>query len=94
MSRATWYRHGKPTEKPEPPSDMLKQRTIARRERVSIRTVQRIERIMRTDLDLFQAVLAGAGKWGQAEQIVKRPDIHRKWRESCGLPWPIRRNSL
>jgi len=40
MSRATWYRHGKPLEKPEA---KITQRELAQALNVSIRTVQRDE---------------------------------------------------
>jgi hypothetical protein len=38
MSRATWYRHGKPKKKPRRPKT---QRDLARERGVSLRTVQR-----------------------------------------------------
>jgi hypothetical protein len=84
MSRASWYRHGKPSEKPH----VMHMRDIARHYRVSIRTVERMNRVAKADAELARAVLAGSGKWGQAEWLIMHPDAHRKWREASGLPWP------
>jgi len=90
MSRASWYRHGKPTEKPTRP---FSQARIARHDHVSIRTVQRVERVMRADPDLWRAAMdqkwGGYGLWGTAEWLILHPDAHRKWREENGLPWPV-----
>ena len=43
MSRASWYRHGKPTTKPH----RRTQAEIAASARVSIRTIQRVARELR-----------------------------------------------
>src|SRR5262245_27147761 len=88
MSRATWYRHGKPTEKPQLIMD-LSYTAIAGRERVSVRTVQRMHRVLGADAELARAVREGLGKWGQAEWLIKHPKAHRKWRKANGLPWPV-----
>jgi hypothetical protein len=53
MSRASWYRHGKPTEKPERPN-VAEQ---ARRAGVNLRTHQRIMRVMAADIDLARLML-------------------------------------
>ena len=57
ISRATWYRHGKPTEKPRKPSLAA----AARAAGVSTRTAQRIERVMAADMDLAVVMLKMAG---------------------------------
>lgn len=93
MSRATWYRHGKPAEKIEPLMD-CSCAAVARHDGISIRTVHRMNRVLRADPALFTAVAEhGVGKWGQAEWLIKNPDAHRRWREASGLPWPVRPRS-
>jgi hypothetical protein len=86
MSRSSWYRLGKPAEKP-------KRITVAEQARmagVSTRTHQRIERVMKADIDLAVLMLnRGSCKPGHAEWLVTNPDAHRKWREAHGLPWPV-----
>jgi hypothetical protein len=77
MSRASWYRHGKPTEKPERTSVAA----AARAAGVSVRTHQRIMRVMAADMDLAVAMLKhGWCKPGQAEAIIKNPILLRKFR--------------
>ena len=78
ISRATWYRHGKPTENPERTS-------VARAARMmgapSTRTYQRIMRVTAADMDLAVAMLNhGWCKPGQAEEIIKDPVLLRKFR--------------
>jgi hypothetical protein len=85
MSRATWYRRGKPDEKPL----SVRYADIAKHDRVSVRTVERMNRVLKADPTLADAVWRGAGKWGQAEWLITNPDAHRKWREANGLPWPV-----
>jgi len=88
MSRATWYRCGKPDESRMslPPFH----KAFASDYHVSERTAFRATRVLDADPDLFHAVMAGAGKWGQAEWLILHPELQRKWREANGLPWPIR----
>jgi hypothetical protein len=79
ISRATWYRHGKPTEKP-------KRTSIARAARAmgasSTRTFQRINRVLAADMDLALLMLQhGWCKPGQAEAIIRDPVLHRKFRK-------------
>ena len=78
ISRATWYRHGKPTEKPPRPS-------IARRAQMmgapSVRTLQRIERVMAANIELAALILQGRCKPGQAEAIIANPAEHRRFRK-------------
>lgn len=85
MSRATWYRRGKPT-KPRMPKQTYQD--IAQLTGVSVRTVQRMHRVLSADPVLCIAVEHGAGKWGQAERLILNPEAHRRWREANGLPWP------
>jgi hypothetical protein len=77
ISRATWYRHGKPTEKPFRSSVVREARAAG----VSVRTHQRIMRVMRADSDLAVAMLNhGWCKPGQAEAIVANPVWLRRFR--------------
>ena len=78
MSRASWYRHGKPTENPPRTS-------VARAARImgasSTRTFQRINRVLAADMDLAVLMLNhGWCKPGQAEQIIADPALHRRFR--------------
>ena len=76
ISRATWYRHGTPTEKPGRTSEAAE----ARRAGVSLRTHQRIMRVMGADMDLAALMLKGWCKPGQAEQFIADPRRHRRFR--------------
>jgi hypothetical protein len=77
MSRASWYRHGKPTEKPR----RMTAAEEARRAGVSLRTHQRIMRVMKTDIDLARLMICdGWCKPGQAEEIIANPTMHRRFR--------------
>jgi len=77
MSRATGYRHGKPDEKP-------KRRSAANRARMmgapSLRTHQRVERVMAADIQLARLMTDGWCKPGQADQIIAHPSLHRHFR--------------
>ena len=53
MSRASWYRHGKPTEKPPRPSSVANE---ARKAGVSVRTHQRV-RVLGADIELAALML-------------------------------------
>jgi hypothetical protein len=78
ISRASWYRHGKPTEKPQ----RITVADEARRAGVSKRTHQRIMRVMRKDADL--AVLMIRDGWckpGQADEVIASPRLHRRFRK-------------
>jgi hypothetical protein len=71
MSRASWYRHGKPTEKPTRRGQgPFSQRKNAASIHVSLRTMQRIDRIMEFDFDLWMLTLHGHIKPAQAEKII------------------------
>ena len=85
LSRATWWR-GKPDQK----TIAMRHADVARLDRVSVRTAQRMWRVIKADPVLAAAVGRGAAKWGQAELLVENPDAHRAWREANGLPWPVR----
>ena len=77
ISRATWYRHGKPDKKPVRPLVADE----ARRAGVSTRTHQRIMRVMAADIDLAALMLnQNWCKPGQAEAIVANPALHRRFR--------------
>ena len=77
ISRATWYRHGKPTENPPRTSIARAARTMGAS---STRTFQRIHRVMAADMDLARAMLDGWCKPAQAEAIIKDPVLLRKFR--------------
>jgi hypothetical protein len=78
MSRASWYRHGKPAKKPPRPSAAA----AARAAGVSLRTHQRIMRVMAADIDLAVAMLdRGWCKPAQAEAIIKNPALLREFRK-------------
>ena len=71
ISRATWYRHGKPAEKPVRP-------LVADEAR---RAHQRIMRVMAADIDLAALMInQGWCKPGQAEAIVANSALHRRFR--------------
>jgi len=89
MSRATWYRRGKPNVWPPPMALPSFYKALAKGMHISERTAFRAKRILNTDPDLFRAVEQGLGKWGQAEWLILHPKAHRKWREANGLPWPL-----
>ena len=89
MSGSTWYRRGQPTVWPPPdaPPPLLQYLMMTRS--VSRRTAQRMSRVLLADRDLFRVVEQDAGTWGQAELMIKHPDVHRSWRAVNGLPWPV-----
>jgi hypothetical protein len=81
MSRASWYRHGKPSEKPKRLGAAQRVQLFLGRS-VSNRTAQRIERVMDADMDLAVLMLRdGWCKPGQAEQIVTNPRALRAFRK-------------
>lgn len=55
MSRASWYRHGKPVIKPE----RMTQVRLARQLETSVRTIQRAARIEREAPTLMPAIASG-----------------------------------
>jgi hypothetical protein len=77
ISRATWYRHGKPTEKPKRSSEAAQARAAG----VSLRTHQRIMRVMGADTDLAVVMLKGWVKPGRAERVISDPRLHRRFRQ-------------
>jgi hypothetical protein len=105
ISRATWYRQGKP--EPFQSTPELDELAASIKEaggfpdlhkefmkdwRVSRRTVERAMRVLHADPDLFHTVDAanhGAGQWGIAEWLILHPKEHRRWRKKNGLPWPV-----
>jgi hypothetical protein len=89
MSRTSWYRRGKPDVWPPPMALPPLHKAFASDLHISKRTAFRALRILKADPDLFGAVRQGWCKWGQAEWIITRPDVHRCWREENGLPWPV-----
>jgi len=90
MSRASWYRHGKPAEKPtQRGQGPFSQRKMAAGNRVSLRTQQRIARIIESDFDLAMMVLDGEVKPGQAEKTITDPLEYQ-----CFLEWYGRQLSL
>src|SRR5262245_7517520 len=85
MSRATWYRRGKPTEKWR---DRAEARAAGLRLRMgmagarSLRTLQRFERVLRKDMDLARAIGQRLVSTAFADRIVsdrRRHKAVRKW---------------
>lgn len=74
VSRATWYRRGKPTTKPS----KITQAQAAKLMNVSVRSVQRAVRVARISPELAYLVEIGRIKLGFAEHIVRDPD-RLKW---------------
>lgn len=68
ISRATWYRLGKPERKPPP---RLTQAQNARDADISVRTLQRAIRVSRFAPDLVPQVQAGTLNLRAAERIIK-----------------------
>jgi hypothetical protein len=66
ISRATWYRLGKPTTKPQ----RLTQAQLARDYKISIRRLQRAHRLLRYAPDLAAQVEADELKTGTAERLL------------------------
>jgi hypothetical protein len=83
MSRATWYRRGKPTEK----RDRAAARAAGLKLRMgmsgarSLRTLQRFERVLRKDTDLASAIARGDCTTALAELIVSDPAKHKRFRK-------------
>jgi hypothetical protein len=74
MSRATWFRHGKPTDKPiRRGHGPFSQRKNAAIFHVSLRTMHRIDRIAEFDFDLWSLTLHDHIKPAQAERIIRDP---------------------
>ena len=89
MSRATWYRLGKPETKPERP---LTQPLRARLMNVSLRSLQRGERVARSAPGLADQVAAGALKIGRAERLLFSPTF-KEMRQNAVNETPQRRSS-
>jgi hypothetical protein len=74
MSRASWYRYGKPTEKPGAMGEWFRREELKYWR--SRRTVERVNRIMRLDLEISLAVLNGHIKPATAERLLlSRPIV-------------------
>ena len=70
MSRATWYRRGKPTTKRTPRLTMA---SLTRSSGVSLRTSQRTMRVMRSSPELTAWVRDGQLTIGEAEKMLTGP---------------------
>jgi hypothetical protein len=81
MSRASWYRHGKPTEKPGALGEWFRRKELEHWK--SKRTVERVKRIMEFDGDLWNLMVDGHFKPAQAERIICDPveyhGLHPVW---------------
>jgi hypothetical protein len=66
MSRATWYRHGKPATKPR----KVTQAQIAATMKVSVRTMQRTKRVAREAPELLPAIRSGEVSVTEAERAI------------------------
>ena len=89
MSRATWYRLGEPQTKPERP---MKQPLRARLMHVSLRSLQRGERVARSAPGLADQVAAGALKIGRAERLLFSLTF-KEMRQNAVNETPQRRSS-
>jgi hypothetical protein len=67
ISRATWYRHGKPTDKPIRETQALYALQLGK----SVRTIQRLMRIERACPELVNLIINRKITIGKAEQIVR-----------------------
>jgi hypothetical protein len=67
MSRATWYRHSKPSKKPK---HKMTQAEIAKAAHISLRGFQRARRIARFAPDLMPLVQDGSLMLGSAEKML------------------------
>jgi len=73
MSRATWFRLGKPTTKP----NRITQEQGAKLQNVSARSIQRARRIMREAPELALLIQAGKIKLGFAEKLLRLAQKNR-----------------
>jgi hypothetical protein len=73
MSRATWYRHGKPEKKPY----RMTQAQIAKLQGVSLRSLQRAARVLRVAPEL-ESLISGGLSLHLAEQAAKMTPDERK----------------
>jgi hypothetical protein len=89
MSRATWYRLGKPETKPERP---MTQPLRARLMNASLRSLQRGERVARSAPGLADQVAAGVLKIGRAERLLFSPTF-KEMRQKAVNEAPQRRSS-
>ena len=76
VSRATWYRHGKPTTKPTKPT-RITQKQLAEQWDISLRSVQRASRILREAPDLEPLIQARKLTMAKAEQIIREREEER-----------------
>lgn len=79
MSRATWYRKGKPTEKPGTLGEWFKREELKHWR--SKRTVERVKRIGEFDGDLWRLTVKGWCKPAQAERIITDPVEYQRFLE-------------
>lgn len=79
MSRASWYRYGKPESKPRPPPhrwftqkewSQVLSRSIKPLPGLSVRSIQRMARLKRWTPDLVEPILAKKLTMGEAERIL------------------------
>jgi hypothetical protein len=77
VSRATWYRHGRPTKKPKPHKTVAE---IAREvDAPSLRTYQRTMRVLHSELKPF--VSARLLSIAQADRLLSDPEHLRRFLE-------------
>jgi hypothetical protein len=79
MSRASWYRYGKPDSKPQPPRhrwftqkvwSQVLSRSIKPLPGLSVRSLQRMARLQRWTPDLVEQIRAKKLTMGEAERIL------------------------
>jgi hypothetical protein len=76
MSRATWYRRGKPTTRPRKSQSS---KVAAAAFGMSLRTFQRTMRVFTKAPELGAYVRAGHLKIGQAERLLTNPEQRRRF---------------
>jgi hypothetical protein len=79
MSRASWYRHGKPTEKPGALGEWFRREELKYWR--SKRTVERVNRIMAFDGDLWGLTVNGYFKPAEAERIITNPVAYQRFQQ-------------
>jgi hypothetical protein len=75
VSRATWYRHGKPKTKLPPRRTQAQTAALAK---VSVRSLQRAARVARDAPELLPLLRSGEVTVGEAERAIRRARRKRK----------------
>jgi hypothetical protein len=68
MSRASWYRHGKPQKKPKRETLVVLSQHLG----LSVRTLQRLHRVWRASDEFARLVEDGQMSIGRAERLLRK----------------------